>query len=88
MTNKAEIEWVDRLPNSRAAGRRTATKTFVEALKAKPGTWAVYQRRPKGKKWTAASVYAKNHPGTEWTSRVIGGRVTVYARWVGKRRTK
>ena len=85
MSTQTTIEWVRNLPSRGASTRRDAV-AFVDALKTRPNTWAVYKRLPAGKRWTSHHQYAVNHPGTEWTARTVRNRTTVYARWVGTKK--
>lgn len=79
----SEIVWA--APPDLIRGRTFAgkTKRFVEALKERPGEWALYPTTVSSA--STASNYKKQHPGTEWTSRTRpDGRADLYARWVGE----
>lgn len=90
MKDNSNIEWVEMLPRERPSGLEyRSTRTFVEQLKTRPGTWAIYKKYPKDGKALQTSQYAKNYPGTEWTVRVVRNNKVVYGRWVAKgRRSK
>lgn len=70
--------------NNGGGGKVGRTKRFVAELKKRPGVWAKY---PSVMSRNAATVYAKQHPGTEWTGRTLPdgtGRIDLYGRWVGE----
>lgn len=78
-----EIEFVKHLPGTVHAGRPSKRKPFVEALKGRPGEWAIYpmSRRSTDNSRQATAYYLKrDFPGVEAVHRA--GKV--YARWTGK----
>jgi len=77
------IEW-EEPPKGRSGSYRGRVALFVEALKARPGVWAVYAR---GARTRLAATNKRRYHGTDWScraERVDGPRTyTIYARWVG-----
>ena len=75
------VEFVPCLPG--VAHRVTPqgrAQAAVEAVKARPGEWAIYRRTPKTPQLGA---YRANFPGTEWAYRKTGeDEYTTFLRWV------
>lgn len=76
-----KIVFVDELP----AGKRTRkgeTQEFVDALKTRPNTWAIF--RVVKTEWSGQYTYRKRYPGTQWAvRRNEAGHSVVYGRWIG-----
>jgi len=74
------VQWFEDVP---AADRKTKIAEFVEILKTKPGTWALYSHEYKN--GASANSFKKRYPGTEWKSRRNDDKKTysLYARYVG-----
>lgn len=79
-----EIVWTDPPRSTHPdPDSRVDRRSFVDALPARPGEWALYPATVSAA--STASVYRRNFPGTEWTARKrADGRYDVYARWVGE----
>jgi hypothetical protein len=76
----SDIVWQDPPP---IIGGLGTTQRFVQALKERPGTWALYPRALSTS--SAASQYSKSFPLTEWTTRRRDdGKYDYYGRWVGE----
>lgn len=65
-----------------SAERYGETLKFVEALKERPGVWAIYAERSTP--WTSHYAYRKYYSGTDWATRKRDGKWIVFARYVGK----
>lgn len=76
------IVWQD--PPPRVIGKAGPGRVgqLVEALKTRPGQWAL---DPEPAKYPSATTSrAKRYPGTEWTQRKrTDGRIDIYGRWIG-----
>lgn len=55
----AQYEFVDKIPGSPRGGRPVANKAFADALKARPGEWAVW---PKPITAQTRKVYQQSIP--------------------------
>lgn len=76
-----EMQWRDPPVARASTARYGKLKTFVEALKAHPGKWALY---PNTSHTQAATTNRRYYPGTEWTTRKRDdGTCDLYGRWVG-----
>lgn len=79
----SEIVWQAPPVLDRSQQRNGRVKEFVDALKSRPGEWALYPDPVRGP--SNVSVNRKRFPGTEWTSRRRPDRkYDLYARWVGE----
>ena len=89
---QVEILWEDPRPTrSEQTGKQTPIKSmkkyepFVDALKERPNTWAVFKRSSSPTFSTRLKVA---YPGVETTCRNVDSsdgkqRFDIYARWVG-----
>lgn len=75
-----EIVWQSPPEDRRRAGAR---RRFVEALKARPGEWAIYPSKT-GHASAVACNFRKDFHGVET---IVVNRV-VYARWIGSEEAK
>lgn len=80
-----EIEWAEPPPTSRGGTRNSSTAQFVEAVKARPGQWAIFKKGSK-----AGVVSNKDrYPDMEWRSVTEENEpnaqrtYTIYGRYVG-----
>ena len=70
-------------PPPKRGGNALRTKEFVEVLKTRPNTWAIFRRNHSNA--VIVSTAKTRYPDTEWTSRSDGkGNYTIYARYIGK----
>ena len=70
-------------PKGWVRGPGTETTAVTEALKARPGEWALIKKDVN----VSASTWWKKRPGIEAKASTIGhpkGRCDIYARWVGE----
>lgn len=74
----ATTVWSD--PPSPTRGQPSKHTEFWEALKARPGEWAVFRRDFKG----SYTGYKKAHPGYEFCVRTEDGVKICRARYVGE----
>lgn len=76
------LKFVDELPPIILPGRPSTIDPYVEALKERPGQWALVHRRPKTTK-NAFGGRASNlkKRGAQVAQRTVGDEVHLYARW-------
>lgn len=77
----SEIVWQD--PPETPRGMSGRCRQFVEALKSRPGEWALYPTPMSSA--GSATTYRTTYPEVEWTVRVRPDRkYDMYGRWIGE----
>lgn len=75
------VMFVDELPPV-WTGRPSTTDPYVEALKARPGVWALVHRRTKGTPNAfGGRAGALKKRGCQTAQRTVGDELHLYARW-------
>ncbi len=75
-----KMKWEDPPFGKGGKGAKGVMRQFVDELKSRPGTWAIYREcNTAGNANNSARAIKINYPGTEAVSRGC----KAYARWVG-----